>query len=414
MKIFLSLILSISFCLLTAQSSIEKCGTSDRILKKLEKDPNMKDRLDKIESRLQQWISSNNSKRKSQTIITIPVVVHVLYENVVQNITEAQIRSQITVLNEDFRKLNSDFSNTPAPFQAAAADCELQFCLAQIDPDGDSTNGITRTLISSSFNMETDYFDTTAGGAAPWDNTKYLNIWVGDLGPSLLGFATPPGVASGDDDGVVVDDNSFGTVGTAANNQPNHLGRTTTHEVGHYFNLFHLWGRFGGCNDDDQVSDTPEQMLSTFGCPSFPLVDQCTYSGDGIMFMNFMDYVDDPCMTMFTDGQKQRMLAAINTSRSGLLSTNICTASGIGIDEKLNVHFEVYPNPANHQLTINIEGPGVSNLQLKIYSLSGQVLLQKALRNTKSTLDISSLPTGVYAVKVDGKSINLNKKFVKL
>ena len=160
------------------------------------------------------------------------------------------------------------------------------------------------------FDYENDYFDPNNGGKAPWDNTKYLNVWIGNLTSiGLLGFATPPGTA-GNDDGTVISHDAWGTMGTVVS--PNHLGRTATHEIGHYLNLEHVWGLNGGCNDDDMVTDTPNQDTESGGCPTFPLLDNCTTSGDGVMFMNYMDYSDDACLVMFTAGQKARMLAALN------------------------------------------------------------------------------------------------------
>jgi Pregnancy-associated plasma protein-A/FG-GAP-like repeat len=253
-------------------------------------------------------------------ITRIPVVVHVVFSTETQNISDAQIQSQIDVLNQDFRKTNLDVATVPAVWQNTAEDARIKFILAVMDPNGNPTNGITRTRTeTTSFRIDQNRIKATAtGGADPWPADRYLNIWVApnlhdSQNMSVLGYGSFPGTPA-EIDGVVVRHSAFGTSGTAA--APFNLGRTATHEIGHWLNLFHIWGDDGtGCNGSDKVDDTPNAAGPNFGCPIFPSVT-CDNDPDGDMFMNYMDYVDDACMVMFTAGQVTRMQAAIDGPRA--------------------------------------------------------------------------------------------------
>jgi pregnancy-associated plasma protein-A len=246
----------------------------------------------------------------------IPTVVHVVYKTNAQNISDAQIKSQIDVLNADFRKKNADVSTTPAVFMPLASDARVQFKLATTDPAGKATDGITRTKTTKdSFSHDDGVKSAGSGGADPWPADKYLNIWVCQLGGGLLGYAQFPGGPAATD-GVVILHSGFGTTGTAA--APFNLGRTTTHEVGHWLNLRHIFGDDGtGCAGSDFVADTPNQGGPNFGVPTFPHVS-CGNGPNGDMFMNYMDYVDDVAMVMFTAGQVTRMQATLDGFRSAI------------------------------------------------------------------------------------------------
>ena len=261
----------------------------------------------------------------------IPVVVHVVYRNSTENISDAQIESQIAVLNEDFRATNPDRSSTPAPFEPLIGDARISFRLATTDPDGNPTDGITRTSTgNTSFTSSTDNVKAaSSGGADPWPSDRYLNIWTcGNLrsgsGQSLLGYAQFPGGPSATD-GVVCLHSAFGTSGTAA--APFDRGRTTTHEIGHWLNLRHIWGDDGtGCTGDDFVADTPNAGGPNYGSPTFPRVT-CGNAPHGDLFMNYMDYTDDAAMFMFTHGQVARMQAALDGPRATLGTTGPCGKS---------------------------------------------------------------------------------------
>ncbi|MFD0863383.1 zinc metalloprotease [Sungkyunkwania multivorans] len=225
-------------------------------------------------------------------VINIPVVVHVIYSNSNENISDAQINSQIAVLNKDFNATNSDVNQVPAEFAGRVADSDINFTLSQvIRVSSTRTSWGTNDAMKSSAN----------GGSDVVSPDTHLNIWVCNIGGGILGYAQFPGGAAATD-GVVVSPQYFGTTGFVQ--APFDGGRTTTHEVGHYLNLRHIWGD-GRCRQDDFVADTPSSDRPNYGCPSYPTA-HCR-SND--MTMNYMDYVDDACMYMFSEGQKTRMRA---------------------------------------------------------------------------------------------------------
>ena len=255
------------------------------------------------------------------TVARITTVVHVLYRTAAENVSDEQVRSQIDVLNADFRARNADMEKVPAPFAARAGDALVEFALATEDPDGRGTTGITRTRTrAKAFDGEIAALDRAIkveSGAAAWPADRYLNIWVCALGGGLLGYAQFPG-GPADRDGVVVLNAAFGTTGIAE--APFDLGRTATHEVGHWLNLLHIWGDDDlGCRGSDSVADTPNQAGSNVGCPDYPTIS-CRNGPSGDMFMNFMDYTDDACMHLFTKGQVLRMHAALSGPRATLVA----------------------------------------------------------------------------------------------
>ena len=303
---------------ITSSSSVparRNCGTTEYMEEQFRKNPQWKKNLEALDN----LPANSRLLQRTQAVITIPVVVHVVYQNSTENISDNQIYSQIAILNEDFRKLNADTNLIPNPFKPLAADAQIEFCLAQQDPNGNPTTGITRTPTTvSSFSQNDDVKATSTGGIDPWNTSDYLNIWVCDLGGGLLGYAQFPGGPSATD-GVVIGYKYFGNQGTAS--APYDLGRTATHEIGHWLNLRHIWGD-ANCGNDF-VSDTPTSQAANYGCVSFPQVT-CNNGPNGDMFMNYMDYGDDNCIQMFTPGQSSRMLAALNGSRSGLLTSVGC------------------------------------------------------------------------------------------
>ncbi len=249
-------------------------------------------------------------------VTRIPVVVHVVFRTAAQNVSDAQVKSQIEVLNRDFRKTNVDLNRIPVPFKPLATDARIEFVLADKDPLGGASTGITRTSTTQTSFIDDDKVKrVSSGGADAWPRDKYLNIWVCQLGGGLLGYAQFPGGGAATD-GVVVTHTAFGTQGTAA--APFNLGRTATHEVGHWLNLRHIWGDDGnGCNGDDFVADTPNQGDENTGKPVFPQLS-CNNGPHGDMFMNYMDYTDDDSMFMFTAGQVERMQACLDGDRAGI------------------------------------------------------------------------------------------------
>jgi hypothetical protein len=248
-----------------------------------------------------------------QSLVDIPVVVHVVHNTPEQDVSDAQIHSQIEVLNQDFRASNPDVGKVPEAWQDLVADTRVQFHLARTDPLGRPTDGITRTRTSTP-DWDTDDLVkfSLSGGHDAWPADVYLNVWVCQLRRGLLGYAQFPGGAASTD-GVVVTHTGFGTTGTAT--APFDGGRTAVHEIGHWLNLRHIWGDDDeGCSGSDFVADTPNQGGPNTGSPGFPHVS-CGNGPNGDMFMNYMDYTDDAAMFMFTKGQAARMDAALDHAR---------------------------------------------------------------------------------------------------
>ncbi|MEZ5173179.1 MAG: GEVED domain-containing protein [Bacteroidia bacterium] len=317
-KIYLSLALVLTG--ITASMGQRVCGTMEHLQEMGIQNPEILQRQQMIEQHTEQAIANETYNR---SVVTIPVVVHVVYRNTTQNVSDAQVQSQIDVLNADFRRLNSDAGQVPSAFSGVAADAEINFCLASQTPAGAAFNGINRvsTTRTTSFGTNDAVKSASTGGVAGWDPNKYLNIWVCDIGGGILGYATFPGTASSTTDGVVIDYRYFGTVGTAT--APFDKGRTATHEVGHWLNLRHIWGD-ATCGSD-LVNDTPTHNTSNFGCPTYPHYSTC--SGTPVeMTMNYMDYTDDACMYMFSEGQKTRMQALFGSggARVALLTSPAC------------------------------------------------------------------------------------------
>ncbi|MBC8754381.1 zinc metalloprotease [Kordia sp. YSTF-M3] len=279
------------------------CFTMQKLNDQLDKDPQLAEKMYNIEKRFRQDVLSKAKPANpgggngggggdpepptdNLGVVTIPVYIHVVYSNSNENISDAQINSQMAVLNDDFRKTNNDANQVPSLFSGVAADTEIQFSLAQTFRYSNSrTSWGTNNLVKSTY--------------PPVTPSTHMNIWVCNIGGGILGYAQFPG-GSPSTDGIVVGPQFFGTTGYVAS--PFDEGRTTTHEVGHYLNLRHIWGD-GRCNRDDFVSDTPTSDAPNYGCPSFPTTN-CRSTD---MTMNYMDYTNDACMYMFSTGQKTRM-----------------------------------------------------------------------------------------------------------
>lgn len=355
------------------------------------------------------WIQANAAKieqSRGGLAVNVPVVVHVVYKNSIDNISDAQIQSQIDVLNEDFRKLNADFStNVPASFQSLGADVEFEFCMASVDPQGNSTNGITRTQTTiTNIGNSAEVYSTALGGHDAWDTELYMNIWVAQIGGGTLGYTYLPGEAAAGEDGLVISPDNFGTTGTVAS--PLDGGRTTTHECGHWFDLLHIWDE-AGCGNDDGVNDTPTQDEEYYGCPTHPQVS----CGSNDMFMNYMDYTDDGCMGLFTTGQKTRMHAALNTYRSALITSNGCGTPASVSNVVNNLHLTVAPNPASDQLRVVINTDGVYNADLRLVDLMGRTVLQQNIEKY-NFIDVSNLESGVYVLEVKEGQKSYTQKVV--
>jgi hypothetical protein len=375
------------------------CGTNAKIEALKAANPSFAAHHEQVTQRLRN--TSLQQFRTSETsaptiVVTIPVVFHVLYKNATQNISDAQINSQLAILNNDYRKLNADFATVvPAVWQPLGADMEIVFVKASLDPNGNPTTGITRKQVPSSFVFEDAYYETS--GRPAWDPFFYLNIWVGRFSdPGLLGFAYPPSAAGLPWDGLCIGDQYFGNTGTAT--APFNKGRTATHEIGHYFGLEHPWGEDGsscasGANSDG-VADTPSTDGPYFGCPNFPNnANSCSNTANGSMFMNYMDYTNDACMAFFTNGQKGIVQNAIAGERATLLDS-----PALGVQNVSYNSIVIYPNPASQFFTINSPEFGVDLVE--IYSTTGQLIKSEKIENISSNVSISDLASGIYYLRL--------------
>ncbi|MBJ05180.1 MAG: zinc metalloprotease [Flavobacteriales bacterium] len=327
------------------------------------------------------------------TNYSIPVVVHVLYNNSNQNISDERILSQIDVLNEDFNALNSNISTVPAEFQSDIGNVGISFCLIQEDLNGNPFSGINRVFTNvEQFQGFSDAMKKTAlGGADAWNSDYYLNIWVCDLSGNALGFATMPGDVTPDLDGVVIDYEFFGINNLSSS--PYNLGKTATHEIGHYLNLEHIF--YAGCSSWDDCNDTPPQASATYGCPS--ATPSSCQTND--MFMNYMDYTDDACMSMFTVCQANKMIDALLNLRPQL--NGECVDSSF--EEPPSIVSLIFPNPASTHLKTSI-----NNQMISIYSIYGKKILSQYV-DDKCEIDITQLSVGSYFIYID----NQYQKFIK-
>lgn len=271
------------------------CAAQEVLSLQMQQDPSLAIKMDEIERFTDQVIAQ---KRLVNGVIEIPVVVNVLYKTTAQNIALTQIQSQIDALNKDYNATNSEYNSVPSLFSGVKANVGIRFVLDQV---------IRKSTTKTSWNADDSMKKSTKGGLNPTSPTTKLNLWVCNLGSGLLGYAQFPGGSSATD-GVVIDDNAFGTTGTAT--APFNKGRTATHEIGHWMNLRHIWGD-ATCGTD-YVNDTPSHNTANYGCPTYPHKSTCSGTPTE-MTMNYMDYTDDACMYMFSLGQKERMLAVFST-----------------------------------------------------------------------------------------------------
>lgn len=336
----------------------------------------------------------------SRTEITIPVVVHIVWHEHEEKLSDALVLSQIEALNRDFNTNNIDIHDVPDEFKTVIGNAHIRFCLAAIDPNGTPSTGIVRVQSDKSeIGLTNDLYFSANGGSDAWDTDKYLNIWVANTGNLISGFGTYPNLVVPEKTGVVIHPKYFGI-----NNHPKYgLGRVATHEIGHYLGLNHLWADDLDCNTDDEVNDTPTQQAAYTGCPNYPQ-SGCSESE---MFMNFMDYVDDPCMVMFTKGQSDRMLATINLYRNGLINGQVsCLASHNFAQNPL----QIYPNPSSGLFHCKYLTAPVSIIKYGLYNSVGQLLqADEQLINQDFYIDLQLFSSGFYFLKIEGETYKLVK-----
>jgi hypothetical protein len=281
------------------------CGALIAQNRLVELDPGIRQRQLALEDATRARRATDEVVRRG--LLTIPCFMHVVFRTDEQNISDGQIQSQIDVLNQDFRATNPDIDKIPAVWRSLATDAQLEF---RIDD-------VTRTQTNQGPFVTDDLVKFSAtGGHDVIDTDTHVNFWISDLGDDLLGYAQFPGGPPATD-GVVILHSAFGTEGTAA--PPFNLGRTSTHELGHLLNLHHIFGDavVPTCSDDDFIGDTPTQLRPNRRKPNFPSIS-CNNGPNGDMFMNYMDYVDDDTMFMFTAQQVLRMRTALAQERPNL------------------------------------------------------------------------------------------------
>ena len=385
----------------------------------------------------------NLSMAKAQ--YRIPVVVHVVYNNEVENVPDSVIYDQIKVLNEDYARLNADSANLRDEFNPLAGIPDIQFVLASRDPQGNPTTGITRTHtdVSGGFTdlqgfMQGDMSSleriksTADGGEDPWDPTRYMNLWIANMDmniggqsmTALLGYSTPPpnlpnwpaGSTNGMADGVVINYNVVGRNNPNAFSDQGYIvrGRTATHEVGHYLGLRHIWGDSQDCNSDDGVADTPNATgQSNSDCDTTKNTctnDQILVNGDTLdlpdMVENYMDYSAETCQNTFTKGQVDLMKGVLEGPRHDLVYDNEMLLTPT-LDQ---ISANCYPNPTNGSFTMTFNKDAQ---RVEVLDLNGKQIMNLENVKTKTTIDLGTMQAGVYLVKF-GPQLQNSSKVVKL
>ena len=324
--------------------------------------------------------------------VVIPVVVHVLYRLEENNISSEQIHTQIEALNRDFNAVNADRDKIPEVWRNLSTSAKFTFKLADRDPDGNWTTGITRKQTDvKNIGTEERYYLPASGGVAPWNQAFYMNIWVCELEGNSLGFAILPSSSMSSRDGIVMAPRAFGTIGTAK--APYNQGRTLVHEVGHYFGLRHLWGDDNeSCGATDYIDDTPKQRSENYGCAGYPSVS-CSNGPHGDMFMNYMDYSNDTCALLFTKRQVEFMQLIMKRNRRAMFYSTGVT----GMEERTNYRWTVYPNPSEGVIHIEF-GEDIPEEVVVMNTLGGIVARLSSPRSIER-IDLGELPAGVYYLR---------------
>ena len=420
---------------LTAQD--RKCAANEVMERQISQNPGFAMRMLAIEKHTQEFVAYKRSIKSNKgkppgtpgggngggggggeeppstfNPVTIPVVVHVVYNNSQQNISNARITEQIDILNEDFSAANDDIDNyIPSQYTSVVSQgTEISFCLVQ-------TKRVQTSVSSFSTNDAMKF--SSSGGSDAVDPAKYLNIWVCNMGGGILGYAQFPG-GNPETDGVVVLYSAFGN--TSGNYG---LGRTATHEVGHYFNLRHIWGdrRCGS----DLVDDTPLHDAANYGCPSNGATSNC--KGPIVeMWMNYMDYTYDRCMYMFSEGQSLRMQATLSAGgpREGMVQTNACQTirssspsnylmESNNSNFKLN-GFQVYPTITAGTVNIRFYSAKNNVAEFALYNNAGILVAKKRFaanegQNIKS-FELDNVSNGLYIARLNDNGITQTQKLV--
>lgn len=402
------------FATINSNALDKKCATMDVYKNSISKDATILEKEKNIELQIQEFINSKSATVQAGTILTIPVVIHIINNGqevgVGPNITDEQAISQIEILNREFRLLNTDALDESHPFYYAQADCEIEFCLATTDPEGNPTSGIIRFDSGDEFWTIAE-FDSLIKPATIWDRHQYMNMWCadfreGDENSQVDGWGTFPSETTDTTDGVVILYTNFGV----NPEDPEYKSIVATHEVGHYLNLRHIWGD-DECGDD-LVDDTEPAFESNEGCPEFPHNDfsECGTGEYGEMFMNYMDYSDAVCTVMFTTGQKERMQATLNTVRSGLINSNGCQVPAGVYDVNTSNDVLIVPNSNNGIFNLVVNISNNPSFKVEIVDMYGTFVKGFDVQSSITLVDCSELSSGVYFLKITGKNFNQSKK----
>ena len=391
-----------------AQITQSKCGTMDYLNTQMQEDPTLESRMQLQEEELQQWLKENKDWLNKKSTITIPIVVHVIYKVDSQNVSDEQVHRQIAALNKSFSG-QSDQS-MQAFSDDLKANTEIQFCLASVAPDGSPTSGIERrqTGREGFQNDAVKFYDY--GGLDAWDPNSYLNIWVCNYnysdGTSYIfsAYAQFPGTGVNETYGVVI---RFGAFGLDDSTYFRGSGAILSHEIGHCFNLRHIWGDDGTeCTGSDYCDDTPNQAGRTQGKHYGALTDDCTVDSPGIMYMNYMDYSDDVIYANFTPDQKDRMQANFDASNGVLYALSQSTACGAVASTnsyQLESPFQVFPNPTSSELILR-SGKNLIGQKFIVYDYLGHILTEGLISADKISIDLGFAKSGVYFIKLEGRA----------
>lgn len=414
-KIVLILVFA-SLTLFSFAQKLDRCGYRNVIEHNEKQKPGFEHLVD------EQFEIAKSYASSEATVYTINVVVHIVYNTANQNLADSVIFNAIEHLSKDFQRLNADTVNMRPIFAGVKGNPKIKFVLASVDPNGNPTTGITRTsttkvsfgsqlLLSLNMTDAEKVKSTADGGRDPWDQNRYLNIWVCNLeifpgNPALFGYATPPSglpnwdysMLGGISDGVVMQYQYI------ARNNPNPglpgeamLGRTLDHEVGHYLGLRHIWADDQGCTAQDGISDTPNaganSSASNCDLSSNTCVDNIMNMDLPDMAENYMDYSPDDCMNSFTQGQADLMRGVLNNQRIGLIQGS--TASIYENGNSLS-QLSFYPNPVTDQ--VNIKAPLAGTIEF--LDLRGTSLKQTSIKAGYNRITIHDLAEGVYIIRM--------------
>jgi hypothetical protein len=406
MKTF-RLLLIVALCMPALVQAQLRCAGVEYEQSIKQTQPQLTQRLLEVEQLIRQGMESGQWQRTQEGTLVIPVVFHNLYHLPSEKISEQQVQAQLKTLNDCFRMRNADTVNTRSVFKPYAADCEIEFRLAISDPRRRSTSGIVRYYTPiSSWKMGDDMKSTSKMGADGWDSKSYLNIWVCRM-EKFAGFTSVIG-SDPKLDGIVLD---LGAIGAGQ--------KTLVHEVGHWLGLKHLWGdEYCG---DDGVSDTPKQASYTPGCPSTPRIT-CGNNPTGDMYNNYMDFTNDACMTLFTEGQKRRMRTLLaNGGLRGSLSNSpglklpLIAEMPLAEQDPTWLEPKLFPNPATSyvQIDLSYDRRWVGQ-SYRIIDLQGRVRMQGAITSVIHQFELTGLDKGYYlleARRTDG--VVYKTKFLK-